>query len=71
MRVKITIIKDNGEEIEISRKMSALDSRNVLSSVERAVEKLQNELAPLLSETMIEEHQSDFVGEKNQEEKRD
>lgn len=71
MRVKITIIKDNGEEIEISRKMSALDSRNVLSSVERAVEKLQNELAPLLSETMIEEHQSDFVGEKNQEEKRE
>jgi hypothetical protein len=71
MHVKITLIKDNGEEIEISRKMGALDSRNVLSSVEQAVQKLQNEISPILSETMIEEHQSDFVGEKNQEEKRE
>ncbi len=71
MQVKITVIKDNGEEIEIFRKIGPLDSGNILSSVETAVQKLQNEIGPLLSETIIEEHQSEFVGEKNQEEKRD
>ncbi len=71
MQVKITVIKDNGEEIEISRKIGALDARNIISSVEQEVLKLQNEIGPLLSETIIEDHQSGFVGEKNQEEKRD
>lgn len=71
MQVKITVIKDNGEAIEISRKIGALDARNIISSVEQEVLKLQNEIGPLLSETIIEDHQSGFVGEKNQEEKRD
>lgn len=71
MQVKITVIKDNGEEIEISRKIGALDARNIISSVEQEMLKLQGELSPFLSETIIEEHQSGFVGEKNQEEKRD
>lgn len=71
MQVKITVIKDNGEEIEISRKIGALDARNIISSVEQEVLKLQSEIGPILSETIIEEHQSGFVGEKNQEEKRD
>lgn len=71
MQVKITVIKDNGEEIEFSRKLGALDTTNIISSVEQEMLKLQGELSPFLSETMIEEHQSGFVGEKNQEEKRD
>lgn len=71
MQVKITVIKDNGEEIEISRKIGALDARNIISIVEQEMLKLQGELSPFLSETIIEEHQSGFVGEKNQEEKRD
>ena len=71
MQVKITVIKDNGEEIEISRKIGALDSRNIISSVEQEVLKLQSEIGPILSETLIEDHQSGFVGEKNQEKKRD
>jgi hypothetical protein len=33
--------------------------------------KVQSEIAPLLSEIIIEDHQSSFVEEKNQEEKRD
>ena len=71
MKVKITVIKDNGEEVEIFRKISELDSTNILSSVEQEVLKLQQELSPFLTEKMIEDHQSGFVGEKNQEEKRD
>lgn len=71
MEVKILIIKDSGESIEISRKIGALDGRNIISSVEQEVVKLQSEIGPLLSETLIEDHQSGFEGEKNQEEKRD
>ena len=71
MQVKITLIKENGEEVSISRVLDALDSSNVLNSVEQAVCGLQAELAPILSETLLEDHQDGFVGEKNQEEKRD
>ena len=71
MQVKITVIKDNGEEIEISRKIGDLDGLNIIRSVEQEVLKLQGEIGHLISETIIEDHQSGFVGEKNQEEKRD
>ena len=70
MQVKITIIKDNGEEVAYSRELGDLDSRNILKSVEREVLELQHEISPFLTETLIETHQSSFVGEKNQEEKR-
>ena len=71
MEVKITIIKDSGESIEIVRQIGALDGLNIISSVEQEVVKLQSEIGPLLSETLIEDHQRGFEGEKNQEEKRD
>ena len=71
MQVKITVIKDNGEEIEISRKIGDLDGLNIIRSVEQEVLKLQSEIGHLISETIIQDHQSGFVGEKNQEEKRD
>ena len=71
MRVKITVTKDNGEEVEFSRELDTLDSSNILNSVESEVGKLQVELSPFLSKTLIEDHQMGFVGEKNQEEKRD
>ena len=71
MRVKIIVIKDNGEELEFSRELGSLDSSNVLNSVESEVDKLQGALSPFLSEALIEDHQKGFVGEKNPEEKRD
>ena len=71
MRVKITVIRDNGEELEISRKIGGLDSANILSSVEQEVLSLQREISPFLAEKTIEDHRSGFVGEKNQEEERD
>jgi hypothetical protein len=70
MEVKITLINDRGEEIAFSRKLGALDTHNIISSVEQELLKLQGEIGPFLSETIIEEHQRGFVGEKNQEEKR-
>ena len=71
MELKITILKDNGETIELSRKIGVLDAGNIISSVEQEVLKVQSEIVPLLSEIIIEDHQSGFVGKKNQEEKRD
>ena len=71
MRVKITVIKDNGEEVDYSRELGDLDSLNILNSVEQEVLQLQHEISPFLTETLIETHQSSFVGEKNQEEKRE
>ena len=65
MELKITILKDNGETIELSRKIGVLDAGNIISSVEQEVLKVQSEIAPLLSEIIIEDHQSGFVGEKN------
>ena len=70
MQVKITVIKDNGEEVAYSQTLGELDSCNILKSVEREVQQLQHKISPFLAETLIETHQSSFVGEKNQEEKR-
>ena len=70
MQVKITVIKDNGEELAYSRALGDLDSLNILNSVEREVLELQHEISPFLTQTLIETHQAGFVGEKNQEEKR-
>ncbi len=71
MQVKITLTKANGEEVSLLRSLDELDSSNVLNSVEQAVCSLQTDLAPFLSENLVEDHQSGFVGEKNQKEKRD
>ena len=71
MQVKIIVIKDNGEEIEFSREIGALDSSNIISSVEQELVKLQGSISPFLSQTLIEDHKEGFVGEKNQEENRD
>ena len=70
MEIRVTIIKDNGEQIEISRKISDLDGANIIRSVEKEVQKVQDEIGPLLSESIIEEHQNGFEGEKNKEEER-
>ena len=71
MKLKITLIKDNGEEVDYSRQIGELDSSNILKSVEREVVAVQRELSPFLSENLIESHQQGFVGKKNQEEKWD
>ena len=54
MRVKITVIKDNGEEVDYSRKLGNLNSLNILNSVEQEVLQLQHEMLPFLTETLIE-----------------
>lgn len=61
------MVKENGEEVVFSRSIDALDSSNVLNSVEQAVCSLQSDLAPILSEVLLEDHQNGFVGKKNQE----
>lgn len=71
MRVKLTVVKDDGKEVTFSRELNALDSSNILTSIEGAVGAFQSELSPFLSETLIEDHQQGFVGKKNQEEKWD
>ena len=35
MKLKLTLIKDNGEEVDYSRQIGELDSSNILKSVER------------------------------------
>gem|GEM_PF-1991248 len=60
MQIKITIIKDNGEEVELLRPIGALDSVNILKSVKHEVLDLQRAASPFLTETLIEEHQAHF-----------
>lgn len=69
MQIKVTIIKNNGEEVEYLRDLGDLDSNSIIGSAEAEVTKVQRELLPFLTERLIEEHQLGFVGKKNQEEK--
>jgi hypothetical protein len=71
MQVKLTIIKDNGEEMSYSREVGQLDSTNILNSVESEVLKMQSAMSAFLSKSFIEDHQDGFVGGKNQEKERD
>jgi hypothetical protein len=61
MKVTIKITKDNGEEIEIERTMEILGDNNVITRAENEVTALKEELFPLLSSTLIEEHQTFFA----------
>ena len=71
MQIKITVVKDNGEELSYLRQLGELDSLTIVNSVAREVVALQRDFSPFLSERLIEAHQQGFVGEKNQEEKWD
>jgi hypothetical protein len=71
MQITFTITLDSGETITVERHLDTIDSTDVLRSVEQTVCKLQTELGTILSEELVKDHQAGFVGEKNQEEKRD
>lgn len=71
MKVKLTVVKEDGTEIEVSVPIGELNSKNIIQSAEAEVCKMQEIFLPFLTERIIESHQSEFVGEKNQEEKRE
>jgi hypothetical protein len=71
MQVTISIKKDNGEVLEFMKELNKLDEKDIIASVEQEVFSIKEELLPKISEKLIEEHQSLFEGEKNQEKERE
>jgi hypothetical protein len=70
MQVTISIKQDNGEVIEIIKDLNNFDEKDIIGSVEQEVFSIKEELLPILSEKLIEQHQRGFVGEKNKEKER-
>ena len=64
MKLKVTLVKNNGEEVEYTREIGLSDSTKIIAGVEEEVSQLKRDLSPLLMDTIIEEHQSGFEGEK-------
>jgi hypothetical protein len=71
MEITINITAGNGETVALSKKILLLDDRDIIGSVETAVSSVRQDLLPLLSEKLVEQHQLLFSGEKNKEEKWD
>lgn len=69
MEITIILKSANGEKTEISRTLSPLDEKDIIGSVESGVSLVRQELLPLLSSKLVEQHQLRFKGEKNKEEK--
>lgn len=67
MQVTISIKKDNGETIEIIKDLKNIDDKNIIDSIEEQMLSIRQEVFPLLSERLIEQHQKGFKGEKNKE----
>jgi hypothetical protein len=70
MQVRITITKDNGEEVELVQDVSVPEGDDLIGKVERQVQSIKESFLPLLSEQLVERHRLGFGGEKNQEEER-
>jgi hypothetical protein len=70
MEITISIKADNGAIVELSKKIVSLDDTNIIGSIESAVSTVRQEMLPLLSKNLVEQHQLLFGGEKNTEEKR-
>jgi len=70
MQVTISIKQDNGEVIEIIKDLNNFDEKDIIGSVEQEVFSIKEELLPILSERLIEQHQLRFKGEKNKEKER-
>lgn len=71
MEVTISIKKDNGETIEIVRELNSFEDQNIIDSVEQQMLLIRQDILPLLSEQLIEQHQNGFKGEKNKEKERE
>lgn len=71
MQFTISITKDNGEVVSITKELNALSSTDIINSVEEQVGKIKQIVLPFLSEQLIEHHQSEFKEKKNQEEERE
>lgn len=70
MEITISLKADNGEIIELSKKQVLLEDNNIIGSIESAVSSVRQEMLPLLSTKLVEQHQLLFSGKKNTEEKR-
>jgi hypothetical protein len=71
MQVTISIKKDNGETIEITKEVVEQTIADIIESVEQQVNSIKTQCFPLITEKLIEGHQQTFKGEKNQEKERD
>jgi hypothetical protein len=65
MQGTISIKKDNGERIEIVKDVKNVEDTNIIDSIEQQMLSIRQEVFPLLSAQLIEQHQQGFKGEKN------
>ena len=65
MQVTISIKKDNNETVEIVQDVKNFEESNIIDSIEQQILSIKQELLPILSERLIEQHQQGFKGEKN------
>lgn len=70
MQVTISIKRDNGQVIEISKELDNFDENNIIDRVEQQVLSIKADLLPLVSEKLIQQHQLEFKGKKNKEKER-
>lgn len=71
MEVTISIKHDNGEVTEIVKELVSFDDSPIIGSIEAKVSSIKEKFLPLLSEKLIEFHQQEFKGKKNQKEERE
>lgn len=71
MEITISIKADNGALVELGKKIVILEDSDIIGSIESAVSSVRQEMLPLLSTKLVEQHQLLFSGgKKNTEEKR-
>jgi folate-dependent phosphoribosylglycinamide formyltransferase PurN len=70
MEITISIKADNGDLIALRKSIVILEDKDIIGSIESEVSAVRHELLPLLSSTIVEQHQKLFRGEKNKEKKR-
>jgi hypothetical protein len=71
MQVTIRIQNANGETIEIIKEVNGFEDQNIIDQVESQMLLIRQEVLPILSEQLIEQHQKGFKGEKNTEKERE
>jgi hypothetical protein len=70
MQVTIHIKNANGETLEIVKEVKGFEEQNIIDRIESQMLLIRQEVLPILSEKLIEQHQNGFKGEKNKEKER-
>lgn len=64
MEVTIRLTKNDGEVVEITRALGTLSTTDIITSIEKELGELKEEMLPFLSEALLKEQQDLYSAEK-------